>query len=113
FSDPEGMALALCNLGDVALRQRRLAEAQDLFARSVSLYNTIDDKGGLAAAYNGLAQAAVAQGDYETGQTMLHQALTIAAAIGFTPLLIRVLAATGAFLLQKGWVAQGLALLAL
>lgn len=113
FADPEGMALASRNLGEVALRQQQWTAAHDHFAHSVALYGKVDDKGGLAAAHNGAARVAVARGDVEAARAAFRQALTLAAEIHFTPLLLVILADVGQFLLTTAQTETGLALLAL
>ena len=56
FDDPEGMALALVNLGNLAFEDHALAEAEAHFQRSRTIYQEINDKGGLAAANWGLGR---------------------------------------------------------
>jgi DNA-binding NarL/FixJ family response regulator len=112
MADPEGMALAMVNLGDVALRQEQVEQAGRFFERSVAIYHEIYDRGGLATAYHGLGRTAMYQGDYETAQQHLREALEISAEIGFTTLLLAVLASAGEFLLRTGRAGPGLRLLA-
>jgi tetratricopeptide (TPR) repeat protein len=58
FEDPEGIAVALSSLGEVALAQKSFTEARRLYERSVALYLAIHDKGGLdpAGACQGIAR---------------------------------------------------------
>jgi tetratricopeptide (TPR) repeat protein len=84
FGDPEGMAVALNHLGQVSLLQGDAAEAQLLFARSLAIYRTIGDRGGLATALHGLGMAAAATGATRAATQHLHEALRIAATIGYT-----------------------------
>jgi predicted ATPase/DNA-binding CsgD family transcriptional regulator len=113
FSDWEGMALALNNLGDVAWHRQQYDEARDLFSRSVALYRQSNDKGGLATAVHGLAKTAAAQNQYDVARQQFRQALTMAAEIQFTSLLLAILAAVGYFLWQTGRVEAALSLLLL
>ena len=58
----------LINLGNLAFKERDLAEAEEQFQRSRTIYQDINDKGGLAAANWGLGMIACEQGDFARTQ---------------------------------------------
>ena len=87
--------------------------AGQLFQQSLAIYQHINDRGGLATSLNGLAQVAVAQGDYPAAQHQFQQALQIAAEIQFVPLILSVLLGVAELLLRAGRVERGLELLTL
>ncbi|MDQ4078631.1 MAG: tetratricopeptide repeat protein, partial [Chloroflexota bacterium] len=93
FDDPEGMAVALTYLGEIALRQQETEQAEQLFQESLSIYGNINDKGGLARAHRGLGATACARGDIQRAGIHLHRALSLAAGIGFAPLIFSTLIA--------------------
>jgi predicted ATPase/class 3 adenylate cyclase len=61
--DPEGMAVALNALAQIALLQGDHAEARRLFDHNIATYEEIGDRGGLANALVGLGSAEIALGD--------------------------------------------------
>ncbi|HET9222661.1 MAG TPA: tetratricopeptide repeat protein [Roseiflexaceae bacterium] len=113
FADSEGMAVALRHLGWIALVQEQYAEARQLFERSRALYELVNDQGGLASALEGLGTVALERGDYETARHQLRDALELAAAIDFVPLIFSLFIQIGAYLLHTGRSSQGLNLLVL
>lgn len=69
------------------MRQENTAAAAACFSQSLNLYREINDRGGLATALAGLGQTAVLQQQPDPARHHLAQALTIAAEIGYGPLL--------------------------
>ncbi len=102
FADPEGMALALVNLGNLSFKERDLAEAADQFQRSRIIYQDINDKGGLAAANWGLGMVACEQGDFARTQGYFREALALAVAIDYRPVLFGLLVNIAELLWQMG-----------
>jgi tetratricopeptide (TPR) repeat protein len=111
FNDPEGMAVALSYLGEIALRQQNYSQARQLYQESLTIYREISDKGGLARAHKGLGTVASWQGDLQTAQHHLYQALQLAAAMQFVPLVFSILNIIGELLLKNGRPEQGLRIL--
>ena len=91
FADPEEVALASVNLGNLALKENALSEAGDAFLRSRSIYQDINDQGGLAAAHWGLGLVAFAQHDLARAQAHYQEALHLAEAIDYRPVLFGLL----------------------
>lgn len=102
FNDPEGMALALCYLGEIALHQGSYEQGCTNFEQSQALYRQIHDPGGLARALNGLASALLLLGDPASARERLKEALEIATMIQFVPLILTTLIHIGELLLQVG-----------
>ena len=102
FADPEGMALALINLGNLSFKERDLAEAADQFQRSCIIYQDINDKGGLAAANWGLGKVACEQGDFARTQGYFREALQLAVAIDYRPVLFGLLVNIAELLWRMG-----------
>jgi ATP/maltotriose-dependent transcriptional regulator MalT len=101
MSDPEGVALALQRLGRVACMKENYDEAGDLFSKSLSYYQDINDPGGLAATLHGLEDTAWAQGDSSLAIRYYHDALRIALEIQWVPLILSILVST-----QRIWVSS-------
>jgi tetratricopeptide (TPR) repeat protein len=112
FADPEGMALALINLGSLSFIERDLAESEDQFQRSRTIYLEINDKGGLAAANWGLGKIACEQGDFVRTQGYLREALQLAVAIDYRPVLFGLLVSIAEMLWRMGQQERPLTLLA-
>lgn len=112
FEDPEGMALALTHLGDVALQEHDLAAAQEHYARSRTIYADINDRGGLAAASWGAGRVACAEGDFRASQGYFKQALQLALEIDYRPVLFGLLVSAAELLWQLGQRERALGLLA-
>lgn len=112
FADPEGMALALINLGNLSFKERDLAEAEDQFQRSRSIYQDINDKGGLAAANWGLGKVSCEQGEFVHAQGYFREALALAVAIDYRPILFGLLVNIAELLWQMGQRERPLILLA-
>ena len=112
FADPEGMALALVNLGNLAFKEHVLAEAEEAFQRSRTIYQDINDKGGLAAANWGLGMVACEQGDFVRTQGYFKEALQVAAAIDYRPVLFGLLVNIAELLWNMGQRERPLTLLA-
>ena len=111
FADPEGMALALVNLGNLSFKERDLAEAADQFQRSRIIYQDINDKGGLAAANWGLGMVACEQGDFARTQGYFREALALAVAIDYRPVLFGLLVSIAELFWQMGQRERSLILL--
>lgn len=111
FQDPEGMALVLGHLGQLALRQNKQPEAERMYQQSLQIYREIQDKGGLATVQHGMGQVALARGDYELARHYLRQALRAASEIDYMPLLFAVLLTVAELRLQTDHVGSGLSLL--
>jgi DNA-binding CsgD family transcriptional regulator len=113
FDDPAGMALALNHLGDLALAESHYQEAHDLYRQSISLYQQLSDRGGLAHAFYGMGLACAQGGDRAEAQRHFEQALRTAAAIQAVPLTLSFLVGIGQFLLDGEAYETGVAALAL
>jgi ATP/maltotriose-dependent transcriptional regulator MalT len=111
FGDPEGIAVTLTHLGQVALLQADYAEAGTLFQRSMAIYHEIGDRGGLATALHGLGMLAGATGAYAAAGQHLHEALQIAAAIGYAMRTLAILTSIAELLLLSAAPAQAVELL--
>jgi ATP/maltotriose-dependent transcriptional regulator MalT len=113
FSDPEGMAVALNHLGDIAILQSEEERAAELYAESLAIYQEINDRGGRAKSLQGLGRVAWARQDYEAARKRLAQALDMAYEIEFWPLVFSLLLDSGELLLQTNRSGLGFGLLAL
>jgi len=111
FADPE-MALSLINLGNLTLKEKDFVEAEELFRRSQTIYQDINDKGGLAAAKQGLGIISCEQGDCLLAQDYFGQALRLAVEIDYRPLLFGLLLNIAELLWQMGQRERPLTLLA-
>ncbi|NJN53647.1 MAG: tetratricopeptide repeat protein [Anaerolineae bacterium] len=111
FADPEGMALALINLGNLSFKERDLVQAEDQFQRSRTIYQDINDKGGLAAANWGLGKVACEQGELIRTQGYFREALALALAIDYRPVLFGLLVNIAELLWQMGQRERPLTLL--
>lgn len=112
FADPEGMALALVNLGKLALHEQALAEADEAFRQSCAIYQDINDKGGLAAAKWGLGMVACQSEDLTQTQALYREALELAVAIDYRPVLFGLTVSIAEFLRKIGQEERPLTLLA-
>jgi DNA-binding NarL/FixJ family response regulator len=112
FADPEGMALALVNLGNISFKEHALAEAKEAFQRSRAIYEDIIDKGGLAAANWGLGMVACEQGDFTRAQGYFGEALQMAMDIDYRPVLFGLLVSIAKLLWNMGQRERPLTLLA-
>nr|HMN30508.1 tetratricopeptide repeat protein [Caldilineaceae bacterium] len=70
INDGQGVAWALCNLGDAFYSQNAYAQAREFYQQSLALCQALEDKWGLANLYTSLGWLAVSQGDYE--QARIH-----------------------------------------
>jgi DNA-binding CsgD family transcriptional regulator len=112
FDDPEGMALALINLGNLALKEQAFAEAEECYQRSRTIYQDINDKGGLAAANWGSGIVSYEQGDFLLSQGYFRQALQLAVEIDYRPVLFGSLVNIAELLWTMGQRKRPLTLLA-
>jgi LuxR family maltose regulon positive regulatory protein len=96
------MAVALTRLGNVALAENDPAYAQELYARSMTLYQQVHDPGGLAATYLGAAKAEIALHNGRSACQHLAKALKIAHEMNFVTLILSVLNETGRFFADNG-----------
>ncbi len=113
FNDPEGMAVTLNHLSNIALKQADYQDAQHLLTESLTLYQKTNDKGGSATSHQGLGALALRQNDMATAQHHFYQALQIAAAIDYTPLILTILLEVGDLLSRVGQAEKGVVLLSL
>ncbi len=113
FGDPEGMAIALSYLGDVALEQKSFTEARKLFERSIALYREIHDKGGLAQSCRGVAKTECAFNDLRSARASYREALQLAAEIKHVPMLLTLTCDIGEMLVRSGRADEGLELVTL
>jgi predicted ATPase/DNA-binding CsgD family transcriptional regulator len=102
FDDPEGKAVSLVRLAEIALSDKAFDEARSRFAESISIYREIHDKGGLAASCRGMARTTAAMGDFDASRSYLCDAVLLAAEIRHLPQLLAGVAATGEFLVHLG-----------
>jgi tetratricopeptide (TPR) repeat protein len=100
FDDPAGMAITSMHMAEAALHQQQWAEAEERYEHSLQSSYAVNDRGGVAAAHEGLARVASAQGHIVAAQSHLHTALQTASQIGFTPVLLSTLSGVAEFLLQ-------------
>jgi ATP/maltotriose-dependent transcriptional regulator MalT len=112
FADPEGMALALINLGNLALKEQARAEAEEAFRRSRAIYEDINDQGGLATAHWGLGMVALEQDELASAQASFRDALRLAAAIDYRPVLFGLIVSIAELLWRLGQRERPLKLLA-
>jgi DNA-binding NarL/FixJ family response regulator len=112
FDDPEGMALALINLGNLAIKEQAFVEAEERYQRSRTIYQDINDKGGLAAANWGSGIVSYEQGDYLLSQDYFRQALQLAVEIDYRPVLFGSLVDIAELLWEMGQRERPLTLLA-
>jgi len=111
FADPE-MALSLINLGNLALKEQDFVQAEELYQRSHTIYQDINDKGGLAAAKQGLGIISCEQGDYVLAQDYFGQALRLAIEIDYRPVSFGLLLNIAQLLWQIGQRERPITLLA-
>ncbi len=76
-------AEAFYYLGIVLLRRGDYKTANKRFKDSLSLFETIEDQGGVARALNGLAILGTLQGDYAESRPNMDKALSIHRELGF------------------------------
>jgi predicted ATPase/DNA-binding CsgD family transcriptional regulator len=112
FADPEGVALALINLGNLAFKEGAMADATEAFQRSCTIYRDINDKGGLAAANWGMGMVACAQDELEQAQGYLREALQLAMAIDYRPVLFGLMVTIAELLWKAGQRERPVTLLA-
>jgi tetratricopeptide (TPR) repeat protein len=62
YKDPEGIGVTAKHLGEIFLLQHDYRAAQQLYEQSLSVYQKLNDKGGLAAAHHGFGQVAFQAG---------------------------------------------------
>jgi DNA-binding CsgD family transcriptional regulator len=111
FGDPEGMAVALNHLGDVALLQENPDEAEVLYLRSLEIYREINDQGGVVTALEGLARTYCGRGQAQPAAHFLVLALDMATTAQFTVFRLALLVTIGQLLLQTGRQETGVVLL--
>lgn len=87
------MAVALTCLGEVALRDDRLDEANETFDRALILYKDIFDVGGTATARLGKARAAWKQGKRQAALIEITESLRLAESINFVTMMLSILSA--------------------
>ncbi len=105
--------MALNHLGGLALLQDQYERAAELFRQSLSIYQRIEDRGGLFTAHHGLAVALTAFEDYDAAQQHLLQAAYVAAEVDLASWWLTVCEAAGEFFAATGAVERGAALVRL
>lgn len=113
FNDPEGQAVALNHLSQLALLQDQHERAVELLHTSLAVYQRIEDRGGLFTAHESLAVALTALGDYEQARDHLLHAIQIAAEINLPSWWLTVCAAAGVFFAVTGDPERGVSLVQL
>lgn len=113
YEDPEGIAVATNQLGEIALIQHDYQAAQQLYEQSLSIYQKLNDKGGLAAAHHGLGQAAIQAGDDGLAANHYQEALDIASKINYVPLMLSLLVDVGSLMINNDLEERGVELLQL
>jgi predicted ATPase/class 3 adenylate cyclase len=113
FQDPEGRALALNHLGQIALLEEDYSAALDLFQRSLALYQDLSDQGGLATSLAGLGEAQLGLQNLTDACQSLIRALHIAVEIEFVPLVFATLTGAGHLLVRIDQLEGGLSALKL
>ncbi len=113
YKDPEGIAVTAKHLGEISLLHHDYQAAQELNEQSLSIYQKLNDKGGLAAAYQGLGQVAYESGAADLAVHHFRDALDIANKISFIPLQLSLLIDVGTLLLNNDLKNRGAELLRL
>jgi predicted ATPase/DNA-binding CsgD family transcriptional regulator len=113
FNDPEGMAVALGHLGELALGEEAYGEAHELYQRSLAFYRNLGDRGGLVRTLHGLAVSAHQMGDTTGARHYFQEALQIAAELQAVPLTLSLLVGVAAFLIGGGVPDSGMQALTL
>ncbi len=91
MNDPEGMALAVNYLAQIAHMQGRFADARELYRRNLAIYREIGDQGGQVRTWQGVGDTAVAQGEWDTAVASYHKALQISTQMQWEPLILSLL----------------------
>lgn len=113
FGDPEGVAVSLRTLAELALEEGDAEEARTLMTQSLAIYEDLGDRGGLATILTSLGMALSALGDYAGSWIHLRRALRMTAAMQLPPLILSTLLGIGDLLLHQGQATEGRALLVL
>lgn len=91
MNDPEGMALAVNYLAQIAYLQQRYDDAWQLYRQNLAIYREIFDQGGLVRTIQGVGETAVAQGQWHMAISCYHEALQITANMRWEPLILSLL----------------------
>lgn len=102
FDNPEGMARARLVLGEIGLLEQAYAQAAEMYAEALAVHHEISDRGGQVRALNGMALAAIAQGDLRTARDRLRHALQIAAEVQYVQLMLFTLSNIAELLICTG-----------
>lgn len=85
------MAVALNHLGRISVLERDFLEAKSFYQQAFSIYQNINDRGGLSASLAGLGSVAAGLGELEKSGEYLRQALHTAWEIHHIPLTLATL----------------------
>ncbi|MCC7364756.1 MAG: tetratricopeptide repeat protein [Dehalococcoidia bacterium] len=102
FDDPEGMGMALANMGRVAVLRGDAGEAERLYRSALQLYRRAGDRGGMALAAAGMAACALLAGDIAGCRSRLHDALATAREMDYGPVLMDGLLTAADMRLRQG-----------
>jgi DNA-binding CsgD family transcriptional regulator len=85
LGDKAGMGVALCNLGELALRRGEIATARELLEESLSLRRELGDKLGLGFTLSALAAVSRREGDPAAAWRLLTESLELRREISDKP----------------------------
>jgi DNA-binding CsgD family transcriptional regulator len=105
------VAVTAKHLAEISLLQHDYEAARQLYEQSLSLYQKLNDQGGLAATHHGLGQVAYQVGAADLAAHHFREALDIADRINFIPLLLSLLIDIGALMLNNNLKNRGAELL--
>jgi Tfp pilus assembly protein PilF len=74
--------MALVNFGLSLLKAQNHVQAQAVLTESLALYRALEDLEGTALALDGLAMAALCEGDHKRASSLLEEALALARRVG-------------------------------
>lgn len=110
--DRRGLAVPLNNLGYIAVQMGDYERAIPLIEESIAICREFESKQGLIAATHSLAVALQRQGDLDRAMEVVQESLLLAWELGhLVPVALR-LETTAFILADKGYIAEGLILVA-
>jgi ATP/maltotriose-dependent transcriptional regulator MalT len=102
LDNPEGMAVALVRLANLAAERSDYSRAAALFEQSIFLYRKLNDPGGLARSLHSLGEMALGLGDDAQAGTYFQESLQLAVEIRWLPLVLLQFTAIGELLHRRG-----------
>ena len=113
FRDPEGQAVALLHLSSLALLQNQYPQAIEMLRNCISVYQHLEDRGGLFTAHYGLAIAFTASENHHEAHQHLISAVHIAEEVQVSSWWLSVSQAAGEFFFATGAHERGMQLVLL